>query len=1068
MGEKLSENTILDSASASTESAPVIVTGESVFEKLLVDSTMAGTHMVEAADFDSDGDVDIVSTALDTDTVAWFENDGTQSFTKRVIDNSLEDAYPASVADVDMDGDIDVLAGGYRGDKFVIYDNDGSGTFTTLAELGSNGPHSVFSVDMDGDGDNDLLTSSQDAHLASWYENDGSENFNERQFDTDLRKAKTAVAVDLDQDGDLDVIGTSNSRNTIYWYENDGAQSFTRFTVSGNVKGAYYAIGADLDGDGDIDIASVGQRDDSLSWHVNDGAENFSRIIIDNTVDGARAVAASDIDADGDIDLVATARDANSLNLYFNNGDGTFDNAVIDANAAGVYGTSVSDVDGDGVLDVLAAANESGEIAVHLQSRAHEASVELGASLLIDTARLQAVDSNTPASGLIYTVLEAPLEGDLQLNTSALVVGDTFSQAQIDAGLLSYKNASTTIGKDGFSFSVSDGSTAFAPARGSFSLDVVNGAGSNQDPVITSAAAANVAENSSFAIDVNASDGDGDTLTYDISGGTDAALFTIDDSNGILSFVSAPDFEAPADANGDNDYEVEVTVDDANGGGDTQFITITVTDANEDLGSLPTPIYDAPGDMVFDGTKNSILELPHASNLQVPSGTVALGFTAVDLKGGQGLFSKDAKGFVGGGNHLSLYLQGSTLIARFQNGEGGGNSISIKFPGILAGIKYDIAASFGPNGSKLYVDGVEVGSNPLVMNWSTNVEYFQWGGLGQGSDSGAAGATNPLEGTISNKQIYGVALSSTQIADLHHDGGTVPNQDPVITSAASANVAENSSFAIDVEASDGDGDPLGYGIFGGADAAFFTIDGGTGELSFVNAPDFEAPGDANGDNDYQVEVTVDDSNGGSDSQSITVTVTDVNEDLGNLPPPVFEQSGVKTYNGNASVDNYAPDPALKIPEGTIAFSFIDDKTSVRQGLIVKDASGYSGGGNHFAAYIEKRDLKVRFQDGTNEEILVFEDILANTEYEVAATFSSNGSKLYVDGQLEAETDLIMNWTSNQEWLQVGGLGWGSATGAADFTNPFSGQITDVQIYDQVLEQSDVGTLASTSSFDNII
>ena len=46
---------------------------------------------------------------------------------------------------------------------------------------------------------------------------------------------------------------------------------------------------------------------------------------------------------------------------------------------------------------------------------------------------------------------------------------------------------------------------------------------------------------------VTATDADlpAQTLTYSIVGGADAALFTIDAATGALSFIAAPDFEAP-------------------------------------------------------------------------------------------------------------------------------------------------------------------------------------------------------------------------------------------------------------------------------------------------------------------------------------------------------------------------------------------------------------------------------------------------------------------------------------------------------------------------------------------
>ncbi|MEQ9491964.1 MAG: hypothetical protein RIM72_23530, partial [Alphaproteobacteria bacterium] len=68
-----------------------------------------------------------------------------------------------------------------------------------------------------------------------------------------------------------------------------------------------------------------------------------------------------------------------------------------------------------------------------------------------------------------------------------------------------------------------------------------------------------------------------------------------------------------------------------------------------------------------------------------------------------------------------------------------------------------------------------------------------------------------------------------------------------------------------------------FSITGGADSSFFALDANTGELSFNNPANFESPLDADGNNSYDVEITADDGNGGSDSQSLTITVNDINE-----------------------------------------------------------------------------------------------------------------------------------------------------------------------------------------------
>ena len=78
-----------------------------------------------------------------------------------------------------------------------------------------------------------------------------------------------------------------------------------------------------------------------------------------------------------------------------------------------------------------------------------------------------------------------------------------------------------------------------------------------------------------------ASDGDGDTLSYSLSG-ADAADFSID-ANGLLKFAASPSFSAPADSGTNNVYNITVTVSDGTGAGalsDTIALTISVLTAS--------------------------------------------------------------------------------------------------------------------------------------------------------------------------------------------------------------------------------------------------------------------------------------------------------------------------------------------------------------------------------------------------------------------------------------------------------------------------------------------------------
>lgn len=94
---------------------------------------------------------------------------------------------------------------------------------------------------------------------------------------------------------------------------------------------------------------------------------------------------------------------------------------------------------------------------------------------------------------------------------------------------------------------------------------------------------------------------------------------------------------------------------------------------------------------------------------------------------------------------------------------------------------------------------------------------------------------------------------------------------PTITSGSAFSQAENSAFSTTLTASE----PVTWVKAGGADAALFTLSGAT--LSMA-ARDYEAPGDADTNNTYVVQVRATDTAlNVSAIQTVTVTITDITE-----------------------------------------------------------------------------------------------------------------------------------------------------------------------------------------------
>ncbi|NVK60653.1 MAG: ExeM/NucH family extracellular endonuclease, partial [Rhodobacteraceae bacterium] len=167
------------------------------------------------------------------------------------------------------------------------------------------------------------------------------------------------------------------------------------------------------------------------------------------------------------------------------------------------------------------------------------------------------------------------------LSTGGATVGFDGSTVTYDPGSAFDDLAAGETAQDSFTYVVDDG-------RGGTDVATVTVTvtGENDAPVLVVPETVSVDEGT-LAVDagISASDVDGDALSYALSG-ADAAQFTIDATTGALAFAGAPDFELPRDADGDNSYEITVTVSDGNGGSDSADLGVTVADVDEGLLSI--------------------------------------------------------------------------------------------------------------------------------------------------------------------------------------------------------------------------------------------------------------------------------------------------------------------------------------------------------------------------------------------------------------------------------------------------------------------------------------------------
>jgi hypothetical protein len=188
-----------------------------------------------------------------------------------------------------------------------------------------------------------------------------------------------------------------------------------------------------------------------------------------------------------------------------------------------------------------------------------------------DMSGLDGDASGASIKAQMYDVNGATLGGEFLINGTT--AGDQFGPTIASLGL------------DRFVVAWGDASGLAGDASGFATEARIFNAG-NSPPVIASdgggaTAALSIAENGTAVTTVTASDPNPNTtLHYAITGGDDAALFQIDADTGVLRFINAPDYEAPADADHDNVYKLTVAASDGNLS-DSQDIAVSVTNVSE-------------------------------------------------------------------------------------------------------------------------------------------------------------------------------------------------------------------------------------------------------------------------------------------------------------------------------------------------------------------------------------------------------------------------------------------------------------------------------------------------------
>lgn len=414
------------------------------FQETLI-SANGGTETpfaLHATDIDGDGDLDVVSTSIDDEKIAWYENLGESRFSyQRIISTQNSDPKFVTSADFDQDGDMDIASASGTGNSIYWYKQGNNQSFSNQITISTNTEDatSVFAADLNQDGYPDLLSSSYEDQKIAWYKNNGNGGFgNQTVLTSSADGAQLVLAADLDNDTIPDVLYASINDHTIGWFHNNGNDTFSPETVISDSNTFVTWIDVfDADNDGDLDIISCSIVNGDMLWYENDGTGVFEapQLIADNEDFGM--VSLSDVDLDGDQDILATRVFDNSIVWIENLGSGSFGTVIeIDDEVQGPKNIIGVDVDQDGDFDAITTAFAEDKIYIseNLQNQQTEITLNVCDSFI-------SADGDTVyyASGDYIDSLTNQFGGDsivyLQLNVGGidstyfndvLCAGDTF------------------------------------------------------------------------------------------------------------------------------------------------------------------------------------------------------------------------------------------------------------------------------------------------------------------------------------------------------------------------------------------------------------------------------------------------------------------------------------------------------------------------------------------------------------------------------------------------------------------------------------------------------------------
>jgi hypothetical protein len=384
-----SASLVITLSSRSSKSAAISSTGSSSpnFHQLTIPVGKEPAP-IALADVNHDGNLDIMVANSGSRTLTVLLGDGKGHFTSAPGSSCATGPGPndIAIADFDHDGNPDVVIANTETPYLTILLGDGKGGFkpsphSPFATQSHPHTHGVAAADFNGDGKIDVVTDSWGNNQIILLLGDGRGNLMVpgELFNVGKRPYQRLRSADFNKDGKPDVVTTNLDGNNVTILLGDGRGGFQEAPSSPSAAGvAPWAVAIDdLNKDGNPDLAILPYDRDvtdpkqiGVTVLLGNGKGGFATVRGSPfSLAGCRGpdrVATGDLNGDGHRDLVVSCAQSNNLVFFLGTKDGNFPSSTWALKDIGWSGLAVGDLNGDGKDDVVVANNASGTVTVLL------------------------------------------------------------------------------------------------------------------------------------------------------------------------------------------------------------------------------------------------------------------------------------------------------------------------------------------------------------------------------------------------------------------------------------------------------------------------------------------------------------------------------------------------------------------------------------------------------------------------------------------------------------------------------------------------------------------------------